>query len=323
MFLDGQDTLFRVRGNAYNRAVMVSRASRATKTRAGRMRILVVFVDGLGLGVRDAERNPVYGGACPLLAELLEGAKRTDATMGVAGLPQSATGQTALLAGINAARLVGRHVEGFPGRTLRAVLRAGNIFTWVTAAGGRAAFANAYWLRDIDLRKRRPSATTVAALAAFGKVRGAGMMMRGRAVYHDITRESLRGRGYRGPLISAAAAARHLTAIAEEHDFTLFEYFLTDRAGHRGGQQAAGRVLGLLDALLGELLPFAGPGRLLVLVSDHGNIEDISTRGHTRNPVPLAAVGEGAERLMGKVEGLPDFVPAVLALWSESGTEHN
>jgi hypothetical protein len=37
-----------------------------------------------------------------------------DASLCVPGLPQSATGQAALLTGLNAPELMGRHIEGFP-----------------------------------------------------------------------------------------------------------------------------------------------------------------------------------------------------------------
>ncbi|MBI2247843.1 MAG: metalloenzyme, partial [Armatimonadetes bacterium] len=76
--------------------------------------MLLFFVDGLGLGPDDAEINPVVAARTPCLEGLLgrkmtapsdviknDGALLvpTDATLGIDGLPQSATGQTALLTG--------------------------------------------------------------------------------------------------------------------------------------------------------------------------------------------------------------------------------
>ena len=50
----------------------------------------------------------------------------------------------------------------------------------------------------------------------------------------------------------------------------------------------------------------------LVVTSDHGNIENMSERGHTVNPVPFIVCGPGAEGLMAKVESLKDITPAIV-----------
>ena len=48
--------------------------------------------------------------------------------------------------------------------------------------------------------------------------------------------------------------------------------------------------------------------------SDHGNIEDMSTRGHTRNMVPLIAVGPGAEEIKTNASSLVDITPRITRL---------
>ncbi|MBN1556805.1 MAG: alkaline phosphatase family protein [Lentisphaerae bacterium] len=280
------------------------------------MRILMLFVDGLGLGVEDAGVNPLHSGACPALDALLrEHAVPADAGLGVAGPAQSATGQTALLTGVNAPRLMGRHIEGFPGPTLVRVIRERNLFRRILAAGRRCTFANAYYVDDEAEVRRAPfrSVTTVAALSAFGRVRKKDALARNAAVYQDLTRESLAARGYRGPCVTPAEAAGHLAALAGRHDMTLFEYFQTDRAGHRADAAAARNVLAAFDAFLEPLLEQAERGAFtLLLTSDHGNIEDLRVRGHTRNPVPFAALGEGAAALRGRVARLTDIADLVV-----------
>jgi hypothetical protein len=282
-------------------------------------RALFVLVDGLGLGSRDPRENPIHRGACPRLERILENhARPIDACLGVPGLPQSATGQTALLTGVNAAARLGRHVEGFPGPELRAIVREHNLLGALRTLGWSVAFANAYFVSDVaDVRQRRiQSVTTVAALAALGTVRDTAAMLRGEAVYHDLTRETLLGRGYDGPVIAPREAGRHLRAIARGHDFTLFEYFLTDRAGHRGAAGEVLRVLGHLDALLESLLPSASAGRnLLILTSDHGNIEDCGSGQHTANPVPFVALGRGARFLQRRIRTIADVSPAIEFLY--------
>jgi hypothetical protein len=284
-------------------------------------RTLFILVDGLGLGSRDPLLNPIYGGSCPCLQHLLDNqAVPIDAGMGVAGTPQSATGQTALLTGVNAAREMGRHVEGFPGPSLRDIIRTRNIYDQLTALGFTATFANAYFTTDMDeVRTRRiQSVTTVSALKAFDRVRDTAAMLEHRAVYQDLTRESLRERGFTGPLVTPAESARDLLAIAAEHDFTLFEYFQTDRMGHKGTREEVNRVLALFDAFLAVALHFSEqPGHLFVMSSDHGNIEESGSSSHTSNPVPLVALGQGAEFLKAHVRSVTDVTPALMELYQD------
>jgi len=277
---------------------------------------LLVFVDGLGLGPPDPAVNPVYGGACPHLVDLIENnAQAIDACLGVNGLPQSATGQTALLTGVNAPQLVGRHIEGFPGAALREVVAARNIFRRLKNRGLRTTFANGYFVESVDevRHARLQSVTTVAALSVFGEVRNRQDIEANRAVYHDLTRQSLRERGYSGVLLSPAQAAGHLTGLTLEHDLTLFEFFRTDRAGHRRDSAATRGVLSRLDEFLGVLTDeAAAQGYLLVITSDHGNVEDNRTRLHTLNPVPFVAVGAAAGAIRKRVRSLTDVTPALI-----------
>ena len=241
-----------------------------------------------------------------------------DAGMDVPGLPQSATGQAALMPGVNTARLMGRHVEGFPGPALREAIRGHNLFARLRALGCEATFANAYFVTDAaDVAQRRiQSVTTVAALHGLGGVRDTRQLAANEAVYQDLTRESLREKGYEGPITTPAEAARHLVAIARQNHFTLFEYFQTDRMGHRGRREDVLRGLSLFDQFLGGVLSFLDdPSHLLMITSDHGNIEVAATPLHTSNPVPFVAMGAGAEFLKARVRLITDVAPAILALY--------
>jgi hypothetical protein len=287
--------------------------------------VVFVFVDGLGLGAADPARNPIHSGVCPCLERLLrERAVPLDARLGIEGFPQSATGQTALLTGVNAAAAVGRHVEGFPGAALKRIIEERNVLRELVRRGWRATFANAYFIHDLEevRRARRQSVTTVAALSALGSVRTAADLDRNEAVYQDLTRQILRERGYTGPLIAPREAADHLLAIASRYDLTLFEYFQTDRAGHAGDVARSRCVLSELDQFLERVLDLcAARGFLFVLTSDHGNIEDLSGGGHTLNPVPFAAVGPGADELQRQVKHLTDVAPALLRFWPDRKTK--
>ena len=280
------------------------------------LNILFVFIDGLGIGSDDPKRNALLDSRFPTLGKLIASATPVDACLGVDGLPQSATGQTTLLTGENASKVMGRHVEGFPPPTLKTLIESENLFSKLQNLGQRCTFANSYWIDDPHtIPLRRQSVTTVMSLKAFGAVRGKEELLAGKAVNHDITRWTMHTRGYTSELISPETAAEHLITVAEENNFTLFESFLSDRAGRSGDPELVFQCRETLERFLSAVIPFAEKtNRLFLLCSDHGNIEDNSTKRHTKNPVPLVALGTGASTF-NSVKSLADITPAILRLY--------
>ncbi len=280
------------------------------------LKIIFVFVDGFGIGNDDPETNPLCGGRFPLLEKMIANAVPLDACLGIEGLPQSATGQASLLTGVNAPKAMGRHIEGFPPPALKKLIEHENVFSKLHALGKRCTFANCYLNIDpANIPPRRQSVTTVMTLSALGRVRSNAELNDGRAVCHDITRSTMHTRGYVGELVRPETAAEHLIAIAEENDFTLFEHFLTDRAGHSGDMELARKYLGTLEQFVSAASRFADqPNRLFLLSSDHGNIEDLSVRTHTCNPVPLVAIGQQAEHFQ-TVNNLCDVTSSIIDLY--------
>jgi len=296
-------------------------------------KVLFVFIDGLGLGSDDPTVNPLADhSSFPTLGKMMAESIPLDASLGVPGLPQSATGQAALLTGLNAPQLMGRHIEGFPPPRLKTLVQEHNIFSRLLAAGKTCTFANAYWLDDVaHIPPRRESVTTVATRAALGGVRGKSELLANRAVCHDLTREWIHTvRDYPGPLITPEEAAEHLIGIAGDHDFTMFEFFQTDHAGHSGDKERVFQTLEKLDRFFSRLLPTrrslgeGGPfDGLLIVTSDHGNIEDMSVRTHTANPVPLYCSNPQIfERLPvlseAKGKNISQLTPAVLDVLLQS-----
>jgi len=281
------------------------------------LKVIFVFVDGFGIGPSDPGINPLAGERFPVLQHLLAGAIPLDACLGVEGLPQSATGQASLLTGINAPKAMGRHIEGFPPPALKKLIEHENLFARLRGIGRRCTFANCYLNIDPhQIPRRRQSVTTVMTLSALGRVRGNHELDQGKAVTHDITRWSMHARGYTGEPITPEEAAKHLIATAEENALTLFEHFLTDRAGHSGSLESAFECLDTLERFIAAVVRFADrPDRLVLISSDHGNIEDLSVRTHTRNPVPLIALGAQAERFRG-ARCLCDVTPAIMRLYA-------
>jgi hypothetical protein len=243
-----------------------------------------------------------------------------DACLGVPGLPQSATGQTALFTGVNAQALVGDHVTAFPTDQLREVIAKHSLLKQVADLDKRVLFANAhserFW-QMIHERRRRLGASTLTALAAGAPIPTLDDLIKGRAVLWDITHEIASGHlGYELPEVSPEEAGARLARLAAEYDLVLYESFLTDLAGHRRIEPEW--VLSRLDAFLGAILVHRSPETTLVVSSDHGNLEDATTKAHTTNPVPLLVVGPAADCFL-HATAITDVAPAILALFS--GTE--
>ncbi len=296
-------------------------------------RTILIFVDGLGWGDPDPETNPcaTYAGEIfrlpsppdpGVVITLPDGghARPIDAVLGIPGIPQSATGQTTLLTGINAQQLLGKHLTGFPNPQLRQALKEHSVLKILTERGYRACFLNAFRPLFWELsgeQQWRLSATTVANLAAGLPFFSLEDLTADRAVYQEITNRELQERGFAVPARTPAQAGRILAAQARLYDFTLFEFFQSDRAGHSGDMKRSEQELSRLDAFLRAVLATLAvelaADTLVVLTSDHGNLEDATTRHHTGNPVPLMAWGRGAQEFLAGVERLDQVTPAILA----------
>ena len=265
-----------------------------------------------------------------------------DARLGVEGLPQSGTGQATLFTGINCAEVVGRHFGPFPHSSTKEIIADKNLFTRLKRRNGAgdtsaengtpdagdssaagvassmgeepAAFANAYppIFFEANRRRGRWTVTTLACRAAGLKIRGIDELTAGEAVAADLTGDGWRRKlDLSVPTRTESEAARHLHALHLRHRLTLFEYYLTDKAGH-GRLDDPDAVLASFDRFLAGLLDVFDPEEsLLLLTSDHGNLEDISIKTHTTNPVPLAAYGRGAH-FFKEVAGLAGVTPALM-----------
>lgn len=262
----------------------------------------MLFLDGVGIGLRDPEINPFFHSPLPTLRALLgghfpsldepvvEGAQTVafpmDATLGVEGTPQSGTGQASFLTGGNGAVAFGRHFGPWVPVPLRHGVRHRNVLAEVGALGGRVAFANALPERYLERAlSRRPAGPTLAAAGAGVLIRHESALARGEAVASELTNSlwrQLPGMDW-VPRVTPEAAGRNLARLASAHDLTLFAHYRTDTEGHRGGLEGAGRVLTRVDRFISGVLEELPASVLLLVVSDHGNLEDLRG-GHTRNP---------------------------------------
>jgi hypothetical protein len=297
------------------------------------MALIFVFLDGVGLAPAGP-RNPLSAAPAPRLRALLGGPltaeqiqarpelllRPLDAALGVSGPPQSGTGHVALLAGVNAPALHGRHQPNFPPVALRPLLAERSIFRRAREAGHSVAFANVFppgYFRALEARRLRRSASVIAAEAADVPLRGLDALRAGQALSWDITGHALHARGEAPDLapIPPEQAGVNLARLARDHALVFFECFLTDLAGHgRLGPEGVADAIARCDGLFGGLLAARGPADTVLLTSDHGNLEDSSTSVHTEAPVPLLVVGPAAPAFapVARIDQVADAILAVL-----------
>ena len=325
------------------------------------MSVVWVFLDGVGVGPDDPDVNPWARIEDPTLIAV-EGRlpswpgaihKPLDASLGVKGLPQSATGTTALFTGVNAPELLGRHLSGFPVPKLLEIIAEHSVHKKAKVLGLRSTFANAFNEAYFRRPETRQSVTTHAVKAAGIPFRMMEDYRAGRAVFHDLTGELIRIQGNHDKLqppngskqvvfkrfvrdpetfseymakedlevIDPAEAGRRIAGLVPENDLVIFEYVKTDMAGHNQemgwAEDVAREVMLFLRTLLSELDPKRDT---LLIASDHGNCEDLSVKTHTVNPVAACAVGLDAHALLDEAQAITDLVPAVLKVLTGRST---
>ena len=293
--------------------------------------VVFVFWDGVGLGTRAD--NPFQAAEMPFLDALLEGqrplaaspvvmagqagAYGVDACLGVEGRPQSATGQAALVSGRNVPRLLGEHYGPKPNAAIRALLDQENLFAVLVKAGLRVASANAYpppYFKGIRSGRRLLSAIPYALQQAGLPLGSVETYKRGQAISGAMT-----GRDWREhlgmvdvPVYTPRAAGAVVGRRSQEVDFLFYEHWVTDILGHRHQFAEAVKHFTNLDLFLHGLTEGVDLTQTLILVgSDHGNVEDCSHGRHTLHPALGMAWGAGFEWAMERVQDLTSYRPLI------------
>ncbi|MBF0224753.1 MAG: phosphoglyceromutase [Desulfobacterales bacterium] len=277
-------------------------------------KIIFIFLDGIGLGFPN-NFNPFYLYPMNKLESLIgcsishnafnqkNGSviKSIDACLDVKGIPQSqsATGQTALFTGINASKILGYHLMAYPDKILTDIIFKHNILKKTNEKGKKALFANAYdldrYFSLIKKKKIRHSATTLSTISAGIPFRNLEDLKEGKAVYWDITNKTLAPIHRDIDIINGETAGKRIAQLTYEFDLILFESFMPDILGHKKSITNAGLFLGVLDQFIYGIISNIEKNVTVIISSDHGNMEDLSTGLHTLNPVPLIAIGNKSE----------------------------
>ncbi len=299
-------------------------------------KLLLFFIDGIGLGPDNAEVNPIRD----LFSGVMAGTRLveqdsvqffnggvlipTDAVLGVPGLPQSATGQTSIFTGINAQKLLGHHLSAYPNERLKSIIEQKSLMRSLKNLGVKVTAANLYSREFFDDRKKSPrNRFPVSTLTIQSS--GAGFRFwpdyqSSMAVFADITNERLKKRGYDIPLIEPEEAAANMLNILLEYDFVFFEYFMTDLHGHKRNRRELSKCVDILNRFTGNLREGVDRATTAILIlSDHGNAEDMTTGDHTLNRVPTLFLGAdpGDQQLFAQsIRDLTDIHPTVLKYFS-------
>jgi len=298
---------------------------------------LFLFVDGVGIGEDNPHINPffsvdlrnfkrIFGGIPSKRNSSIENGSAfiqpSDALLGVEGLPQSGTGQVTLFTGVNAAKLIGMHFGPYPHSQTRPVLEEKNIFKVLKNLGADVHFANAFprqFFEYVESGQRRLSATTLSCMMSGVPLCTADSLRSGEGVSADITAERWHSDlGYPDiKPMKAFEAGKSLRRIAENHSFTMFEFFLTDKAGHEQDKTMAEKILKTYDQFLGGVEDGGLDDLTILISSDHGNVEDLSVKTHTLNPSLTAVAGQDGDFFRGRLKSIADVVPGIVELFEQ------
>lgn len=285
------------------------------------MGLFFLFVDGVGIG-SFGPHNPLtkkwsFLNELKKLPDKRVLCTQIDPVLGVDGLPQSGSGQTALFTGVNVAANLGRHFGPYPHSTFKKIIEEKGLFKQWMEKGRRAEFINAFPERFLEWCKEKNRWATISYM-----VRASGLTLnsieevrKGNALTAEITQRVWKDRFYSDlTVITPQQAAQRAINRLESTDLLLMEFYLTDKAGHEQSKDKAKEVLTLLNDFLLEILVSLDLNKnTLLITSDHGNLEDLSVKTHTMNPVPLIAIGKHSHHFGGATSIL-DITPRILTL---------
>jgi len=323
------------------------------------MSILFLFLDGVGLGENDVNKNPFSSAHTPTLDRLLSGKKLLsdsvphqssicsllgiDAQMGVAGLPQSATSQATLVTGINFAKRLGYHYGPKPNPEISSYFTATepsqtqisifnptaklsntSIFSRLIQSHYKVSLLNAYpdiYFNGINSNRHIHSVIPLAANSAGVTLFNQDDLFLGKALSADFT-----GQGWHDhldlpqtPILNPFQAGEKLSSLSRVYDFSFFEFWESDYIGHKQDFPKACHMIEIFDLVLDGLLNnWDFENDVILITSDHGNLEDLSTRKHTINQVPALLIGNPTyqQLFFQKVKSIGDITPVIIDLFS-------
>lgn len=293
--------------------------------------IFYVFLDGIGFGEKNSDKNPFQRFSTHIFRPLSGNPStesrirylETDATMGIPGLPQSATGQTALWTGFKAPLILGRHLSGFPSFTLKKIIAKHSMIKILNANGVKSDLINCYtqaFFKKFGPTAKHLSASTLIQMASDRPLKSIEDLREGNGIYMDITHEFLRKMNFDSipetdPVMfqrDPYEVGKSIPSKFSHYGLCIYEYFLTDKIGHDQNWELAEKSIRDLESFILGFLDAMNPLEdTLILTSDHGNMEDLSIGTHTKNPVPTMLSGKYANELEKSIKNLADIPPSI------------
>jgi 2,3-bisphosphoglycerate-independent phosphoglycerate mutase len=263
------------------------------KAMNSKLKVAWLMLDGVGIA-NFHDQHPFQNQDIPTLTKLgISSVKHVtetefishpiDATLDVEGLPQSGTGQTTLLTGVNAAKVMGRHYGPWPGPSLKPLLEK-SLPVQLSKAGLTVRLANHYpqrYLEAIESGKRKLNAIAFAMTLAGAKLEyGIPPMLTNPDDPNSTSLEQVKTWGQE--------------FMGSTANLTIFDAWWSDHLGHHGTLLEAQDHVRRLEVFVTSALEARENNTLFMVTSDHGNFEDIGIKTHTFAPVPLVAFGAGA-----------------------------
>lgn len=297
--------------------------------------LALIFIDGVGIGEPDPEKNPFFSYSFKLFSEIFSEPPHlknvplksrfgtlfpVDAAHGYPGYPQSGTGQLSIFGGFDAIKEFGGHFGPYAPVSLTHLIRESNLFKDSIDQGYSFRFLNAYPRPFFNYLRKNPKRLNVTAHCmissgtAFNK---ALHVHKKQALTAEITNYRWRQKlGSKVPAITPEEAAVVFNRNMRKSDLSVFEYYLTDYAGHRRYDGHVHELCEIIDRFLYHLITnFDHENDTLLICSDHGNFEDISIKTHTLNPSLFMAFGKHsgeASKSIKNLSHIKDFIFSIL-----------
>jgi 2,3-bisphosphoglycerate-independent phosphoglycerate mutase len=297
-------------------------------------KLFLFFIDGIGLCQQESPLSNLFTKITG--KNLIAGNQpdffdsgvicSADATLNVPGRPQSATGQAAIFTGINASEYLGYHLTALPNEKLVELIEKQSLMKSLAENGISVTSANMYSKEFFQKRAaRRRNAFPVSTLT----IKASGVPFRyyadydkGEAVFADITNRLIRERGYDIEEIFPEKAAGNLLNILEANQFVFFEYFMTDVYGHKRNKEKLEESVDILNRFTETVWSgIKENDTAMLIISDHGNAEDLTTGNHTTNNVPAILLTKNiidTRKFAESIHSLVDIYPWVLEYFSSS-----
>ncbi|MBN8544795.1 MAG: metalloenzyme [Ignavibacteria bacterium] len=300
--------------------------------------ISLFFIDGVGIGEPDPAKNPFFSYPFKIFSEFFTqiphldnvplSAGRAvlfpvDASHGYPGFPQSGTGQLSIFGGYDAIESFGGHFGPYAPLSQVDRIYESNLFKNAISNSYNFKFLNAYPRPFFNYLRKKPKRLNVTAHCMISSGTGfnsSRQVYDKQALTAEVTNYRWRQKlGSKLPEISPEEAGKIFLRNSRKADISVFEYYLTDYAGHRRYDGKIEEICEIIDRFLLHLFTnLDNENDTLLVCSDHGNFEDISIKTHTKNPAMFIACGKYATDAENEIKNLSDITPFIFRKLKEN-----